>query len=173
MDSARRVKLVADPPSEVLMSTEFDDAVLGKVREARNGSRVATPMIAGREVRITIEVQGEDVQKSLDFARALVGSAQQHDRSARDVAAVDLLDTYNDNWREYQEIESDGAAVDVSNPELSAEEFVNRLILVAVHIWGENRCEFFYNDGGLFWGHSVVVTTRDAGATWTDAQLFG
>ena len=150
------------------MSTELDDPVLGKIREARNGSRIATLTIAGREVRITIDAEG-----SLDFARALVGSVQQHDRCARDVAALELLETYNDNWREYQEIEADGAAVDVSNPELSTEEFVQRLGLEAISIWGENRCELFYNDGGLFWGHSVVVTTRDAGATWIDAQLFG
>ena len=45
--------------------------------------------------------------------------------------------------------------------------------LTAVNSLGTQACELFHSDDEMFWGHSVVVSTRDGGTTWGPATLFG
>jgi hypothetical protein len=155
------------------MPKRFNDPVLGNVRTSADGSYIAKPTIAGSILKVTIDLDGEELEPCLQLARTLVRSAEKITLSARQTAARELLATYNDCWREYQEADESGQLVDVSKPRLSKRAFAERLTLQSARVSGGECCELFLDDGGLFWGHRVVVTTFDAGASWPHAELFG
>ena len=107
------------------------------------------------------------------LARRLVSSLRSFDLKAKSAAADTLLETYNDDWREYKKSEN-GRMIDVSDPELSASEFSERLRLDWITIEQPDFFEMGYSSGRLFAGHSVLVRSFN-GEQFTDlnVQLFG
>jgi hypothetical protein len=55
---------------------------------------------------------------------------------------------------------------------LSADEFMGRLTLQSIGIEADGSSQFFYEDGGLFWGHDVIVK-GDVEGRFHRAYLFG
>ena len=135
---------------------------------------------AGRTIRVKIIPDQPDERTVADaaaFARRIVAALDDHDRRARDAAALALLDTYNDNWRDDDDDDDDDDDERIgpggSAPPLSAAAFVQRLTLYALNVANNESADLFYSDDGMFGGHSVVVGTSDGGATWPDADLVG
>ena len=57
---------------------------------------------------------------------------------------------------------------------MSEAEFDQRLSLNAVNLTGTAMVDFFYDDENMFWGHSVLVTSRrGADLSEATAELFG
>ena len=50
---------------------------------------------------------------------------------------------------------------------------MSRLKLKSVCFLGATGCDLLFDDDGMFWGHSVVVSTFDAAETWSHVELFG
>ena len=63
----------------------------------------------------------------------------------------DLLELAND-WA------SDGGCEEHEPEEITREQFMERLEPDAVQISGDGSFDFWFNDGALFWGHSIHVT---------------
>ena len=57
-----------------------------------------------------------------------------------------LLELKNDAW------------LDEDESEVSAEEFIARMELSSVSIHADGGFEFWFDDGDLFWGHSIMVS---------------
>jgi hypothetical protein len=57
---------------------------------------------------------------------------------------------------------------------VSEAEFEKKLSLNAVNVTGNQMIHFFYDDSGMFWGHSVVVNSLN-GIDFSEAraELFG
>ena len=151
----------------------MDDPVLGTLHEEEGRLEGEVPF-AGNAVSLRVDPDGGDINEALATARGLVSSLADVDRKAREAAAAKLLAKYNDGWRTYEEVAEDGNLVDVENPVLSGEEFMARLSLYALNVAGKDTCDLFYNNEGLFWGHSVVVGFFDA-SRFDDiyVRLFG
>ena len=151
----------------------MDDPVLGTLREEEGRLEGEVPF-AGKPVSLRVDPDNGDINDALATARGIVSSLADIDRKARQAAAAKLLDKYNDGWRTYEEVAEDGKLVDVENPVLSREEFMARLSLYAVNVMGKESCDLFYNNEGMFWGHSVVVGFFDP-PHFEDihVQLFG
>jgi uncharacterized protein (TIGR03067 family) len=90
----------------------------------------------------------EDV---LDRAAAILRRLNPRAVYAR--AAAQLLKLHNDTWREWTD--EKGAAH--QGPVLNAAEFMAKLSPDGININDEGGAEVYLNDGGLFWGHAVVV----------------
>ncbi len=73
------------------------------------------------------------------------------DERLRVCAARDLLELAND-WA------SDGGCEEHEPEEITREQFMERLEPDAVQISGDGSFDFWFNDGALFWGHSIHVT---------------
>ena len=74
------------------------------------------------------------------------------DEKVRAFAAQELLDQAND-W------DQDSAGNEDREPEeITREQFMERMELDAVQISADGSFEFWFNDGDLFWGHSIHVT---------------
>lgn len=105
----------------------------------------------GQPVRLDFD-KDEDRADCLAHFHALMEGQQEWDQRVRAFAAEQLLELAND-W------EQDSAGNEEREPEeITAEQFMERMELDAVQIYGDGAFEFWFNDGDLFWGHAIHVT---------------
>lgn len=111
-------------------------------------------------VSISVEDDAADTAPTAEIAhtRRVLNSLPELEPEARQLAADELLEIYNEEWNE-------------GDP-LSAEEFVTRLTLEDVGIAADGSAELFYQDGGLFAGHTVLVSL-DTDGNLDDADIAG
>ena len=150
--------------------------ILGEV-ELSNGNpfdAVAKIKYSSRDISLGVSRDAQSLETSLALASDVVSDLPSLDKLAKQVAAKDLLQTYNNGWNEYDEVQEDGTLKSVINPQLSERGFEAKLSLREVHITGEGTVDFFYDDEGMFWGHTIVVTSFD-GTDFTNAhaEFFG
>ena len=146
--------------------------VLGPITTNGHGDCEAAVRYEGRELRVSVVLDGLAMTKALDFAASVSQRLIELDAAAKAVAANELMDTYNGGWNEYDEIQADGTTKTVRNPELNRDEFIDKLVLDSLATFGDETIEFFYGNDDMFWGHSIVVTAPD-GVDFTHAELFG
>lgn len=155
------------------MRTEsLDDPVLGALADT-GGRYHTTRELAGHSVSVVIDPDGESTEATMKFARVIVRALKKICRLAKQAASERLLETYNTGWREFDEAGEDGEIVTRSRRVLTATGFERRLVLSDVTVLGPAHCSLYFADGDLFWGHTVVVTTFDAAATWGHVELSG
>lgn len=105
----------------------------------------------GQPTRLDIDRE-EDWDACVERAKALMADQKGWDEKVRSFAADQLLEQAND-WAQ------DAAGNEDGEPEeITREQFMERLELDAVQISADGRFEFWFNDGEMFWGHSIHVT---------------
>ncbi len=148
--------------------------ILGEiVHDNDDDAGVAHVSYEDRTIEIRIFSDEIPYEESVELAASVVNQLEQVDNAAKKVAASDLTDTYNESWNEFEEEQDDGTFKTVTNPKLTEAEFANKLTLHSVNVSGA-MLDFFYDDGNMFLGHTVVVNFLD-GTNFTDAraELFG
>lgn len=152
------------------------DDVLGELREdgSMPGTFSGKLTHAGTTIEFSLRTDSASLEECIGFAREAVKRLAQIDLAARKVAVRDLLETYNDGWREYQQADAQGNVTNFSNPLLSADQFMAKLSLRSLGITGDELCSLGYGDAGLFWNHAIFVEFFD-GTTFKSAhaELFG
>ena len=113
----------------------------------------------GKQISVLLIPDKSALPQCLGLARTIVSGITEIDERARDAATDAMLDIYNESWREYGEVDDDGEYVEVSNPELTAEEFKSRLALMNVAVYGDRLVSLSYDDDDLFAGHTIVLTS--------------
>lgn len=104
----------------------------------------------GSPIRLDLD-RDEEREQCLFHLRALMKGQADWDGRLRACAARDLLELAND-WA------SDGGCEEHEPEEITREQFMERLEPDAVQISGDGSFDFWFNDGALFWGHSIHVT---------------
>lgn len=151
------------------------DPVLGQLTPDPQlaGSFETLVTFEGREIPLHVNPDDSDLETSLQLARALVEALETHTSKAKAAAAKNLLAEYNQHWRDFQRYHQDGAVEDVMNPALCEDAFMRKLRLASLSVEG-TIIDFHFEDGGLFAGHSVFVTSFDGlRLEDTAAALFG
>lgn len=98
-------------------------------------------------VRLVISsVEREEINGVLANAYSLWDSKESWDKRISEYAAAKLLDLKNAAW------------LDEEEKELDALQFVNRIKLESICLRPGGGFEFWYNDGGLFAGHAIMVS---------------
>jgi len=135
---------------------------------------VATIRYGPRDIKVGIIRDDQSFETTMQLAAEVVRRLGELDKLAKRVAVSDLRETYNNGWNEYDEAQEDGSLKSVSNPKLSEVEFEEKLSLLSVNVTGDRVIEFFYDDSGMFWGHTVVVSSL-SGTDFCEAhaELFG
>ena len=148
--------------------------ILGDIaREETEGSGVASLHYGKRHINVRIIADEIPYESTVEIAAQVVLGITDLDAKAKQVAASELTSTYNNGWNEYDEVQNDGTTKYVSKPKLSPDQFGQKLSLNGINVTG-NMLELFYDDDGMFWGHSVVITSFDGiGFTETHAEIFG
>lgn len=105
-------------------------------RASWNGRRVRLMIAAGESI---------DFERGLLAARSLWRKQKSWNTKILAYAARELLPLKNQSWRE------------VDERPLTAREFQARMKLNTISVSPDGSFEFFYDDGDLFWGHSIEV----------------
>lgn len=120
----------------------------------------ATITYQGAPLQIGLSVQDADISVVLVRARGIVAHLPEYALRAAEYATAELLPLKNDAWRE-----------DDEQP-LTAAEFQARMRLASITIESNLGAAFFYHDGDLFWGHTILVS-MDAHDQWVSADIPG
>jgi hypothetical protein len=118
---------------------------------------------SGRGVQLSIPCARDSSSidaEALAVAIELVVNLSTLDLSARQFASSQLLELKNDSW------------LDDDESELSEEEFQQRLALAAVSAEAGGGISLYYDDGDLFFGHSIDVRGTVAGE-FREASISG
>ncbi len=100
----------------------------------------------GKSIRIVFPVDAETLnESSLESAQTLWSDQAKWNQSIETFVTDGLLSIKNDTWLEDDEAE------------VTAAQFIARITLETVSVASEGDFEFWYNDGDLFAGHSIVV----------------
>jgi len=122
---------------------------------------VAIP--GGKLVKLKVGTLDEDrdqtiTEKARDaFARVL----DQQTASMRK-AAADLLALHNEGWHHYE-----------NTPPLTSEQFQARLTVESIQVQSWGAAVVYFDDGDLFWGHSIRVEQEADGSFQTEAFSEG
>ena len=154
----------------------MNSEILGNIETISSESPdyFATIKYGSRSIRIQIIPDDQRLETTLKLAADVVSHLNELDKVATRIIVEDLRGTYNSAWNEYDEVQEDGSLKTISNPQLSESQFEKSFSLTAVNVTGGQVVDLFYEDSGLFWGHSVVVTSLH-GTDFTEAhaELFG
>lgn len=140
----------------------FTDPQLGEFRLER-GLRYFTSEQLWKSDPMELSLDGEsqaEVEPALAVARELWAQQDHWNQRIQDAAVEALLPLKNDTWLE------DGES------EVTDDEFKARMLLSSVAIRPDGEFTFWYDDDGLFFGHSITVrgTLQDGP---TDANIEG
>jgi hypothetical protein len=119
-------------------------------------------LVPGHGIGLSLTVEEDEADApavaEIAFARDLLARLREREPEARVVAAEELLEIYNEEWNDEEP--------------LSEEEFMSRLTLEDVNIAPDGSAELYYQDDGLFAGHTVLVTVG-ADGNFEDADVAG
>lgn len=107
-------------------------------------------------VLLTVEEGSTDVRVALARLESLCADFKTIDRKVREYAAEELLEN----------------AIDWCEEELSPEQFANRMSNPSICIGSDGSADFTFDDGGMFWGH-VIVVSMDADGVFDGADIAG
>ena len=110
----------------------------------------------------------EEMASAQETGRTLMASQADWDHRVRSYAAQELLSLANDWAADAREEEDE----DSGAPLVTQEQFMERMELESIQLLPQGGFEFWFNDGDLFWGHSIHVTgSLEAGPE--SAQMEG
>jgi hypothetical protein len=153
----------------------MEDELLGRLSENTRlaGALDGSFAYGGRQISVCLISEKTRLPQCLALARAIVSEITQIDERAKNAATDGMLYLYNENWREYGEIDEDGEYEEVSNPELTEEEFKSRLTLTNVSVYGDSSVSFSYDNDDLFAGHEIVLTSVTTACRNFHVELVG
>jgi hypothetical protein len=110
----------------------------------------------GRTVSLSIGI-GADGSADAEPAARVFEQAAEWDAHARDLAAAELLATKNEHW-----------LGDDEEP-LSPQDFKTHMTLESIGFNPGPYIQFFFEDGDLFAGHTIIVTfDEEEGQAWAE-----
>jgi hypothetical protein len=119
------------------------------------GKQEITP---GRTISITVSADDTPLDTVLERARRAYRHVQSEEPSLRRAAADALLALHNEEWNEGEPIDDDA--------------FVSRMVLKDIAAYDDGSSEVSYDDGDLFWGHTIILSVDEEG-TVQDAGIQG
>lgn len=107
---------------------------------------VGDQLWAGKRVRLNLSMDDSNsIEQPLAVATQLWDSEMEWNAKVIERAIHDLLPLKNDVW------------LGEGETELDADHFRMRISLEAITVYPNGAFEFWYDDGDLFWGHSIMV----------------
>jgi hypothetical protein len=139
---------------------KMKDIVLGEIIKDED-SYLAEITYVSNSIKIYIDLDTGSLEQSIEVAQSLVASIEEFDNLSKEILARDLLETYNDNWSSYEEVQDDGSTIHVTNPTLSKDAFISKLTLTSMSVTDDKFINLSYDDSYLFWGHQPTVSSSE------------
>lgn len=137
-------KISVDLQKPVVFSTkQFGDLVLDR----RIDWFEAKVKWDGKTIRTTFSVDHDKpADNALKTAEELWSDQMNWTQRIEAHAVKELLELKNGNWLKGDETK------------FTTEQFTTRMTLTSISLSSEGEFEFWYDDGDLFWGHSIMVS---------------
>jgi len=130
----------------------------------------ASTVYQSRPINLRIDNDGEPFDVGIKMIKETLDRLDSLDEMAKQIISRDLRETYNENWREYDELMADGSYRTVTNPELSESKFKDEFALESIEVMGGSILTLWYSmRNDLFSGHGVFVQSFD-GVDMDDAE---
>lgn len=142
-----------------MTNTNLSDPIVGELLPLDEFSHGRALSVGGRAVQLLVETGEGLTTEALTQARRLVSAPDDFAQRAQQSASEVLHGLKNETWSG-------------DDPPLSAAQLAQRLSLEACEIGADGVATLYFDDGGLFGGHSVVVYV-DADGAFVDAKLAG
>ena len=110
----------------------------------------------------TDEENGETADDALQVFLKTAENFEEFDKKNKEFAADNLFE----NAIEWQESDED------EHEELTKEKFMELMEISEMTFSPSGCITLYYNDGDMFWGHSIEITIEDDG-TYSDANIAG
>jgi hypothetical protein len=127
----------------------LSDPVFGElVRNGERGTYEGSADWLGHPIQLSFSIEGRDAASGPGLVHALWRAKESLNERMRDAILRELLPTKNNNWLE------DGEAA------VTEAEMLARVRPQALNFYIDPDgagFDFFFADGDLFWGHSIVV----------------
>jgi len=151
-------KIASELQKPVVFPTEqFGDLVLDRSVDWFEGETQWN----GQTIRVTfLAVDDRVSDEDLKIAEALWSDQAGWKKRIDEYVVEELLDLKNDAW------------LDENESELTAEQFLAAIELTSITISYDGEFEFWFDDGDLFWGHSIMVSGNLKDGP-TDAGIHG
>lgn len=143
--------------------------LLGEITTIDDGQKSASVVYDNRKIDICLFCDDTSAEDFIAIAVSIVERLNELDEFGRKVIVRDLRQTYNDDWREYDEWMPDRTLKRTSNPELSESEFASKFQLCSIVLFDEDEIDLDYGKSGLFGGHTVFVRSR-SGSNFSGAK---
>lgn len=115
----------------------------------------------GVEVRLSLScIDHTNPAAAITAAESLFNDRENWTIRIKEFVADRLLELKNDGWLEEGE------------PELSRNDFISKIVLQDISVDESRSFSFYFDDGDLFWGHSIVVS-GDVLEGLRDADIAG
>jgi hypothetical protein len=147
---------------ELKRPVTFEIADLGMFTLDRSANWFeASTLWRGQPVQVALSMD-DHVSRELQIQRArnLWAEFDAWFRHAVDFAIADLLQVKNEAW------------LDENQPPIEAGTFERALRIESVTIQSDGSVDLWFDDGDLFWGHSIMVACTPAGSP-TRTELCG
>lgn len=100
----------------------------------------------GSEIKIYLSLDEDgDSEGSIDTATKVFSECAEWSKKVNKYAVAELLELKNESW------------LQENQTELSPIEFLKAMSLESITFNPDGNFEFWHNDGGLFWGHSILI----------------
>src|SRR5262249_32142795 len=147
------------------MSIPFDDEFFGPLtwNERHRWYQAKVEFSPGHVIELSISAEGIDRDLAVEQAHEVFPRVQTQEPALRRAAADKLLALYNDHWREAKRVEPEkfpkSAGAGSAEKRIDADEFSRRIVLSSITIHPEGETDLWYDDGDLFAGHWILVST--------------
>ncbi|MCX7747473.1 MAG: DUF2262 domain-containing protein [Clostridia bacterium] len=144
----------------------YNDEVLGEFELDKSVTLFEKKISwAGEEGSLYFDLdEDKNVMKSaLDTAYALFNEQDEWNRKIRGYASDELVELANEWLQDNDEAETD---------EITKEMFIDFMELDSINVFPEGEFEIFFFDGGMFWGHAIIVSGNING-NLTSAHIAG
>ena len=141
----------------------IENAVLGTVTwdDNLNYWEAKLELFSNHQVNVSITPADEDDAAAIAAGAELVEWVRQNERSAREYAAGQMLESAED-WRDE----------DDEPNEITAESFAERIVLESITVEEDGGANLWYNDDQIFAGHVIVVSLNTV-REFSDAEIMG
>jgi hypothetical protein len=144
-----------------LRSAAIDDTRFGRLGyDPAHGWYEGKARWGDSEVEILLMNDGGAAQQALAAAHRLWDEMELVDPELQRRIVAELLPLKSESWLEENEAP------------LSDADFLSRIALEAVHVHGDGLTEFYYDDGDLFSGHTIIAA-REGDGEISDVQIAG
>ncbi len=138
----RLVEILEKP---VIVSTElFGDLTLDKRFDIFEGEG----MWINHKVKVRIPLRNKSIENELKTAASVWSEKVAWEDKAKEYAVKELLPIKNEHWLSEGEVE------------MTTDEFKKLMDLESVTFEKDIQIQFWYNDGDIFWGHSIGVSAN-------------